>query len=79
MTDLDVRKIAEKINRDRVCGVVSTRDIDTAALLSALVEERAKAICGNWNLCRHQGGQRLHRTQALDELNLKDVWPVKEE
>jgi len=41
---LDLKKIAEKINRDRVLGVISTRDVDTAALLDALVEERAKTM-----------------------------------
>lgn len=75
MTDL--REIAIHVNNGN-CLV--HRD-DLATLLNAVVEletEIQTLMCAHYHdACEHRQTDK-HKVEALDELNLKDVWPGKE-
>jgi len=87
MTDLDVRKIAEKLVDNRVIS-----RFESAALLDALVEERARTIHDDdpintnrlWEDTPDKTGDVIgpakekYRVMALHELGLEGVWPVKD-
>jgi len=80
---MTIREIAEMIEvSDPEHGEC---DREKTFLLNALVEERAKNLHNRHIkvVCKLCGDGKHNmnywRTQALDELNLKDVWLMKEE
>ena len=89
MTDL--RKIAERFNRDRTTMDFSEKqaDIDIATLLDVLVEERAIHLATQHSLehiwsesekccIKYNWAKQDWHTRALRELDLDGVWPMKE-
>jgi len=80
---INLREIAESLNAGKDSHVVSHRNTELAALLNAVVEERAKVI----RVTQRQGGipepkvltVAESKEVALHELNLEGVWPVKKD
>jgi len=71
---MTLREIAENLTQD--CPEPARRYIKT--LLNAVVEERQRYLHAGCTGSECTHWEDNHHIQAINELNLKDVWPGKE-